>query len=87
MGGPVNVGVFVGVEIGKAIDDGLGFVGGGGVVEPDEGMAVDFFLKDGEVAADCLDIEGRQGEVGRGGDRKGREAAARRGSSNWIEDC
>jgi hypothetical protein len=70
--GAVDVGVFVLVEIGEAVDDGLRLLRGGGVVEPDERAAVDLLAKDGEVAL------GVERDRTRGSDRAGRSARCRR---------
>jgi len=48
---PVDVGVVVFIEALFCFDDLAWFLGGGGVVEVDEGVAVDFAFQDGEVFA------------------------------------
>src|SRR5579872_3506140 len=52
VGGAVYVGIFVRIEIAEAIDDAFWFLRRCGVIEPDERLAVDALLEDGEVAAD-----------------------------------
>jgi len=61
----MDVGVFVFVIIFDPIDDGQRFLRGGGVVEIDQRLAVDFCIEDGEMGA-----ERRQVEQG-GGSRRG----------------
>ena len=55
--GAVNVGVLVLVEVRDAVDHGLRLLRRGRVVEPDQGTAVDIFLKDWEVAAEDMGVE------------------------------
>ena len=63
VGGAMDVGIFVGVEVAEAVDDAFRFLRCGRVVEPDEGLAVDALLEDGELAADGGGVEGFGGEV------------------------
>lgn len=44
MCGPVNIGIFVRVEIGQPIDDCLRFLCRCRIVQPDQGMPIDVFL-------------------------------------------
>ena len=67
VGGPVDVGVLVLVEVRQPVDDGLGLVGGGGVVEPDQRPAIHPLLQDGEVPPHGLHVEGRAGALADGG--------------------
>ena len=70
VGGTVDVGVVVRVEVGQGVDHRLWLLRGGRVVEPDERLAVDPLLEDGEVAAHGVGIEeSRRGEAGVGGGR------------------
>jgi hypothetical protein len=57
VGGAMDVGIFVGVEVAEAVDDAFWFLRCCGVIEPDEGLAVDALLKDGEVATDGGGVE------------------------------
>ncbi len=52
----MNVRVFEAVEMHEPVDDGLRLLRGGGVVEPDQRMAVDVLVEDGKVAADSVDV-------------------------------
>ena len=47
------------VEVSKAVDDSLWFLRRSGIVQPDQGPAVDQFLQDREVASHGVDIERR----------------------------
>ena len=58
----MDVGVFVLVEVRRGVDDGLRLLRGGGVVEPDQRLAVDRLAQDREVVAD-----GRSTSNGRDG--------------------
>ena len=40
----------------EPVDDGLRLLRGGGVVEPDQRMAVDLLVEDGKVAAHGVDV-------------------------------
>ena len=55
--GAVDVGVLVGVEVGQPVDDRLRLLRGGGVVEPDQRLAVDRLAQDREVGAHRVDVE------------------------------
>jgi len=55
----MNVGILVRVEIRHPVDDGLRFLSGRGVVQPDEPAAVDPFIQDREFAADRVGIKAR----------------------------
>jgi hypothetical protein len=57
VGGAVDVGVLVLVEVFQAVDDGLRLLRGGGVVEPDQRTAIDLLAQDGKVVANGGDIE------------------------------
>ena len=73
MGGAMDVGVLVLVEIRDPLDHRLRFLRGRGVVEPDQLLAaVDAFLKDREVALDRLGVERKA----HGAARRARRAAA-----------
>ncbi len=50
----VDVGVVAPVVVVHGLDDRLGFLGGGGVVQVDQGLAVDLAGQDGKVGADGL---------------------------------
>jgi hypothetical protein len=54
----MNVGAIDGVELDDGVDDGLRLLRGGGVVEIDQGLAVDSLLEDREVFAEFGDVEG-----------------------------
>ena len=58
----VDVAVVALVVVHERVDDGARFLGGGAVVEVDEGFAVDLLVQDREIGADFLEIEhgGRQ---------------------------
>ncbi|SLE02389.1 Uncharacterised protein [Mycobacteroides abscessus subsp. massiliense] len=58
MCGAVDVRVLVLVEVHQPVDHGLGLLRGGGVVEPDQRLAVDGLGQDGEVRPDGGDVEG-----------------------------
>ena len=53
----MDVGVFVLVEVRKAIDDGAWLLGGSGIVEPGDLSSVDPLRKNREVASDVGDIK------------------------------
>jgi len=61
VGGPVDVGVLVPVEVRKAVDDSLGLLGGGGVIQPDQRPAMHALRKNGEIAAHGIGIKGGMG--------------------------
>ena len=54
----VDVGVALFVDVALGLDHGPRLLGRGGVVEVDQGLAVDRLRKDREVAADRLDVVG-----------------------------
>ena len=56
----MDVGIFLGVALHDGIEHGLWLLRRGGVVEIDQGLAIDLAREDGKVAADCLDIEARR---------------------------
>lgn len=85
MGGAMDIRIVLRVVAADGIDDGLGFLGRGGIVEPDQGLPVDQLMENGEIGADGLDIEGagpfasegaiaeaavEEGEAGGGGFRE-----------------
>ena len=53
----MHVGVGFPIMLRDGVDDGIGFLGGGGVVEEGEGFAPETSFQNGEVAADSLRIE------------------------------
>ena len=57
MRGAVDVRVLVRIEVGQPVDDRLRLLRGGGVVEPDQRLAVDGLAQDREVGTDRVDIE------------------------------
>ncbi len=57
VGGSVNVGVLVGVEMRQPVDDHLRLLGGRRVVEPDQRLSVDGLLQDREVGPHGVDVE------------------------------
>ena len=57
----VDIGVFVGVVVDQRVDDRLGFLAGGGVVQIDQRLAVDGLLQDGKVRPDAGRVEGNGG--------------------------
>ena len=71
MRGPVNVGVFVLVEILQAVDHRLGLLRGGGVVQPNQLPAVDSFLKNRKILAHQIDVERRSEPAGADGTGEG----------------
>ena len=50
----MDVGVLGYVVVDQGVDDALGFLAGGGVVQVDQGVAVDFLVKDREVPPGCV---------------------------------
>ena len=56
MDAAVDVGVVAFVVVDEGLDDGGGLLGGGGVVEVDEGLAVDKLVQNGEVFSYFLDV-------------------------------
>ena len=60
MGGAVDVRIFVRIKIRHAIDHGLRLVGGGGIVEPHQGLAVDPFRQHGKIAPHGVHVEWRR---------------------------
>ena len=54
----VHVGVGVGVEVDEGIDHLPRLLGGGGIVEIDQRSTIDLALKDGEVGANAVDVQG-----------------------------
>ena len=63
MGGPMDVGVLVFVEIRDAIDHALRFLSGRRVVQPDQRMAVHLFVQDRKIAPYRADIKLLPGKV------------------------
>jgi len=57
VGGAVDVGVLVRVEVRNALDHLAWLVRGGGIVQPDQLLAVDALLQDGKVAAHGLHVK------------------------------
>ena len=55
----MHVRVFVAVEVREPVDDGLRLLRGGGVVEPDQRVAVDLLVEDRKVAAHGIDVVAR----------------------------
>lgn len=53
----MNIGVVVQVEPGNCVDDAAWFLGGGGVIEPDEWLTVNFLLQNREVGFDLQRLE------------------------------
>jgi hypothetical protein len=53
----VDVGVLGGLEPGDRIDDGLGLLAGGRVVQVDEGLSPNPLTQDGEVFPDPGDVK------------------------------
>jgi hypothetical protein len=60
----VDIGVLFGVEPADGIDDGLGFLAGGGVVEIDKRLTAYELAEDREILSDPLYIEGGGGAAG-----------------------
>ncbi len=84
VGGAMDVGIFVGVEVAEAVDDALWFLRRRGVVEPDEGLAVDALLEDGEVAADGGGVERFGGKIGDRGVRSKQSSVIGWTESRWM---
>ena len=61
--GAMDVGVLVLVELGDAVDDALRLLRGGGVVEPDQRVAVDLFAQDGKIVADGANFKLLPGQL------------------------
>ncbi len=77
--GPVDVRVVAAVEVARRVDDALRLVGGGGVVEPDQPVAVDALVQGREIPAHALDVEGRRDRARSEGERpRGRAVVTRR---------
>ena len=53
----VDIGAVAGVKADERIDDRLGFLGGGGVVEVDQRLAVDLLMQGREVAPDSAPLD------------------------------
>lgn len=53
----MDIAVVMLVIVGEGVDDGLGLLGGGAVVEPDEGVMVHVLMQCRKVATDVLDVE------------------------------
>ena len=70
MGGTVDIGIFVGVEICQTIDNRLWFLRGGGVVQPNQRPAVDAFLQNREIAPNGGNIKLAAGKIGQRGSRQ-----------------
>ncbi len=62
----MDIGIFGFVEARDSVDHGLRLLRGGGVVQPDERLAVDALAQDREIAARGIDVEkaGRQFQIG-----------------------
>ncbi len=58
MGGAVDVGILIFVEMRQTVDDRLRLLRRRGVVEPDQRLAMHLLLQDREVALDAIGIEG-----------------------------
>ena len=54
----MDIGVFVLIEVCKAIDDGLRLLRGGGIVQPDQRTPVDQFAQDREIPPDGIGVKG-----------------------------
>ena len=57
MRGTMNIGVFVLVEVCQAIDDGLGLLCGGGIVQPDQWAPVYPLVQNREVAPHGIGVK------------------------------
>jgi hypothetical protein len=57
MDAAVDIGVLFGVEPGDGIDDDLGLLAGGGVVEIDKGLAAYALAEDREILSDPGDVQ------------------------------
>src|SRR5450432_3377564 len=64
MRGTMNVGVLLFIEGAETVDDLSGLLRRGGIVQPDQGTAVNVLLQDGEVGSDPIDIIRRPGHAG-----------------------
>jgi hypothetical protein len=53
----VDVGILGGVESGDCVNDHLGLLTGGCIVEVDQRLPADSLPKDGEVGTDPIDVE------------------------------
>ncbi len=53
----VNVGVLCGIDARNLVDDALRLLCGGGVVEIDERLAIDFLFQNGKIGAYFFDIK------------------------------
>ncbi len=60
----MDVGIFLGVALHDGIKHGLGLLGRGGVVEIDQGLAIDLAGEDGKVAADFFDVKHGRSDAG-----------------------
>ena len=54
MSTPMNIGVVVQVKAGNGIDDAAGFLCCGGVIQPDEWLAVNLLVQNGKI---CFDLQ------------------------------
>jgi hypothetical protein len=57
----VDVGVLLGVESGDGIDDSLGLLAGGRVIEINQRLSTNLLAEDREIGANALDIKGESG--------------------------
>ena len=55
------IGILMFIKVRNPVNDGLGFLGGGRIVQPNQLMAVYAFLKDREIPPHGLDIKGWMG--------------------------
>ena len=64
--GAMDVGIIAAVKLRRRVNHRLRLVRGGGVVEPDERLAVDELVQRGKIAAHALDVElrNRRGSFG-----------------------
>ncbi len=57
MRGAMNVGIFVLIKMAEPVNYALRLLCGGGVIEPDQGLAMHTFLQDRKIAANGLHVE------------------------------
>ena len=59
MQAPVDIRIILLHRLAHALEHSLGLLGGSGIIEIDQGLAIDFPRQDGEILADAGDVESR----------------------------
>jgi len=75
---PMDIGVILTVDIGQSVDDRVGFLSRGGVVEIDQRVPVDLLFQNGEIPDRFIQVKMRLGKAAHDGVLP---------DADWVKRC